>query len=286
MGQSSVGLIVEPTVSLMEKVTTFAGEQVPPAAFYLFSYPRSGSNWLFSSLIYLFGGIKAEARIGPDPYPITYGKIGPESFWIQAAIECTGDHPLLVKSHDRPEIVEAIYPAAKRIYLLRDGRDALISYYFFEKALMKSPEKKTVLAVGRQRQDRSAITSNDVRFDPEEYVAFLRQHGRAWAQHAQSWMAVPGIFALRYEALKEDFEREITRIASFVDLPPLCTMQELREEYVEHAKSLLRGDNRAFHRKGVVGDWRNYCDGNIREILKSEIGDTLIALNYEKSNDW
>ena len=269
-----------------EETRIFGGEQVPPAAFYLFSYPRSGSNWLFSSLAYLFGGIKAEARMGTEAYPVAYGRIGPGSFWIQAAAKLTGDRPLLVKSHEHVETVNALYPDAKRIYLLRDGRDALISYYFFQKVFVKNPKNKTVLAVGRRQQDRSAVASNDARFDPEEYAEFLRHHARAWAQHAQTWLTVPGIFALHYEALKEDFVREITRVIDYVALPPLCTLDELREEYVEHTKSLLNGDNRAFHRKGIVGDWKNYCDERIRAILKAEIGETLLALGYERGMDW
>lgn len=254
---------------------------LPATASYLFSYPRSGSNWLFSALTYLLGGIKAEARMGADMYPYTYGKVGPDSFWIQAEHEWRVDCPLLVKSHDHVETVRALYPDGKKIHLLRDGRDALLSYYFFRQAFVSNPCNKTVYAVGRRGQDLAAVSGNHVGFDPEDYVAFLRLHAPDWARHARGWLAAPDVLTIRYEALQVDFERELTRISDELDLPTVCTVREVREEYVEHTRTLLQGDNHAFHRKGIVGDWKNYCNETIQGVLEAEIGETLRAAGYD-----
>lgn len=264
----------------------FQDHRLPDTGFYMFSYPRSGSNWLFSALIYLFGGIKAEARIPAELYLHTYGEVGPESFWIQAAEEWRRDRPLVIKSHESIETVGALYPEGKKIYLLRDGRDVLISYYFYQQAFITNPQNKTVFATGRQKQDLGAVSGNAVAFEPEKYAEFLKTHASEWVRHVRTWPLVPGILTVRYETLKQDFEHELTRIASYLALPPVHSLSEVREEYVEHSRSLLTGDNRAFHRKGIVGDWKNYCDESIRGVLKAELGETLVLLGYESGLDW
>lgn len=257
-----------------------------PSGFYLFSYPRSGSNWLFNALAYLLGAIKAEARMGAELYPHAYGEAGPSTFWIQAAAEWRGDCPILIKSHDSLETADAIYPAGKKMYLLRDGRDALLSYYFFQRAFVMNPTNKTVFPVGSEGQDLSAVSGNDVRFHPAEYAGFLRSHAPAWAKHARTWTVAPGVLQLRYETLLGDFEGELARIAAFVDLPHVRSVREVRQEYVENARKLFTGDNHCVHRKGAAGDWRNYAGDGIHAILKEELGDALIALGYEADMEW
>ena len=93
-------------------------------------------------------------------------------------------------------------------------------------------------------------------------------------------MAQSDGLAVRYEVLKSDFEGELARIADYLALPTVRTVAEVREEYVEHTRGLLQGDNRSFHRKGIVGDWQNYADERIRRTLEAEIGETLAAFGY------
>ena len=173
-----------------------------------------------------------------------------------------------------------LYPPGKKIYLLRDGRDALISYYFYHQAFMETPTNKTAARVGRWQQDRTAVSGNDVRFDPSDYAVFLQKHARDWAQHTREWLAQPDVLPVRYEALKGDFGAELRRIVDYLALPAVRTVSEVCEEYVEHTRGLLRGDNRSFHRKGIVGDWQNHADERICGVLESEIGETLAALGY------
>lgn len=264
----------------------FHDGRLVPQGCYLFSYPRSGSNWLFSALAYLVGGVKAEARMGGDMYAHRYGEVGPDSFWVQAAREWPGDCPLLIKSHDRVETVRALYPEGKKISLLRDGRDALLSYYFFHQAFVANPTNKTVTPAGRRQQDLAALSGNDVRFDAADYAAFLRVHGPQWAEYTRGWAGATDALTVRYETLQADFEGELTRIVDTLDLPTVCTVREVREEYVEHARTLLQGDNRSFHRKGIVGDWKNYYDPSVRAVLHETIGDTLREVGYETGSDW
>ncbi len=104
--------------------------------------------------------------------------------------------------------------------------------------------------------------------------------------HVQSWLPAPGVLVLRYEALQADFEGALRRLVDFLSLPTLRSLAEVQEEYVDQTRNLLTGDNRAFHRKGIVGDWKNYCDDEVREVLKNELGETLIELGYEQGLDW
>jgi hypothetical protein len=42
----------------------------------------------------------------------------------------------------------------------------------------------------------------------------------------------------------------------------------------------------AKHRKGVVGDWRNYFDARLTRIFKEEAGAELVRLGYERNAEW
>lgn len=45
-------------------------------------------------------------------------------------------------------------------------------------------------------------------------------------------------------------------------------------------------NNNVFYRKGVAGDWKNHFSEQDKQTFKKLAGDLLIAMNYEKDNDW
>jgi hypothetical protein len=42
----------------------------------------------------------------------------------------------------------------------------------------------------------------------------------------------------------------------------------------------------SFFRKGIVGDWKNYFNDHHKSRFKSVAGELLIALGYEKDDNW
>ena len=45
------------------------------------------------------------------------------------------------------------------------------------------------------------------------------------------------------------------------------------------------GQGRTF-RSGLIGDWQNHYDDELKELFKKESGDQLIQFGYEKDFDW
>ena len=42
----------------------------------------------------------------------------------------------------------------------------------------------------------------------------------------------------------------------------------------------------SYLRKGVVGDWKNHFSIEAKQLISEYLGDRLIALGYEKNNNW
>src|SRR5437879_528140 len=91
--------------------------------FLLASYPRSGNTFFRVILSHRYGLTVHTDR----PPPAEWGKIG---------LVAGAGEPLFYKTHGLPEAGDT-RPA---VYIVRDGRDALVSYAHFTLAYAQQPE--------------------------------------------------------------------------------------------------------------------------------------------------
>jgi hypothetical protein len=221
-------------------------------------------------------------------------KIGKNSKWI------VGDKTPFVSDRNIEEI-NLIYPEAKVIHIIRDGRDVTVSavHHMWNYAID---------AGGHLTVKPEEVATRDAyREDPEAFLASGRsifdenrlRNGFAKSWHEMTAKAIedgPALLGenyaeVRYEDLLERPEEEVGRLLRFLGADDASeTVQRCIEKasFESWTKGRERGheESTAFLRKGVAGDWENVFTERDKEIFKEVAGDLLIKLGYEKDGDW
>ena len=214
---------------------------------YIVSYPRSGTSWLQMILYQLAtdGEMNFEHISRVIPFLEQSLRQGDSLDQLPS--------PRILKTHLPYGYVSRW--SGKYIYIARDGRDVLVSYYQFY---------RNYFAPG---------TSFDTFF--HDYLAGRVLYG-SWFQHVAGWEAHredPNVLFLRYEELTESPAATVEKIAAFCGWSP-STRQRARILERSTFEFMRRHEKRfapepgspglvvqtvqsgAFIRKGRVGAWR------------------------------
>jgi len=229
-----------------------------PDDLFLVSYPKSGNTWLR----YLFGhylsGEKSPdvTRIIPDIYKD-----------LDKLAELKP--PRYIKSHE-PFCPE--YPRV--IYIVRDGRDVAVSYYFHLCSRKRIPE-------GMPFEDYLKAFNAD-QIDPYS----------TWSDHVHSWLdyAPERFLLLRYEDMKLDIRREFLRCLEFAQLPidlervdfaiECCDFDNLRQREMDWYKEQGQSPLHPFFRKGTSGQWMEYFTDDLLKMFVHRHGSALERMGY------
>ena len=198
------------------------------------------------------------------------------------------------------EEVARIYPEARVIHIIRDGRDQAVS--MLHHVWNRSTDQGGVQTLKPGEFEKREI----YRKDPQKLLQtgegiFTEERLRA---AAGSWnsrvgktaedgpvLLGPNYTEVRYEDLLERPNEEVERLLGFLgaDTSEKAVRQAVGSASFEKlSKGRERGqeDPSSFYRKGVAGDWKNYFTGRDKEIYKEEAGGLLIRLGYERDLDW
>jgi len=240
--------------------------EIKPGDVFLVSYPRSGNTWMRFLLAHLISG---ESAMEIDFYTI-HKKIPDihNSMYRQA-----------IENLPPPRIIKSHYPFTPQyprvIYLVRDGRDVMASYYDF-----------------LTKQGKYSGSFQD----------FLLQDERlpygAWYAHVDSWINShthnPRII-IKYEALLTQPIVELNRVTAFIGLN--SNQDDMKKAINDSAFEKMRaiekksgrpyGDNNyQFIHRGQAGYWREYFDQECETIFKTRANHILKQLDYIKTLDW
>ena len=190
----------------------------------------------------------------------------------------------------------AIYPDAKLIYIIRDGRDVLISERFrnfVEESKYLSREDRRILQELRRDQDAFSVGKRSL-FS----AAFIRRMAKGWVAdisevEAEGKRLFPGSFlTLRYEdLLREPFE-EMLKVWRFLGARRMsrALAKEVAEEMAsnpdEEWQSRRNEDIASFLTKGQAGNWRNLFTAADKALFKQVAGETLVKWGYERDGNW
>lgn len=231
----------------------------------LTEFPKSGGSWIGSML----GDLLEIPR--RDIYMTEKFNLFDiyKHPWYSDAKDLTIPCQSIVKSHELPNSnlidFDAIY-----IHLIRDGRDVIVSKWFYEKDFYV----------------KNGITSS---FD-KEFDDYVIEIGGNWANYVEQW-STQSILTARYEDFLTDPVKALKSLLFSI------TKENYAEERIDESISRFSKENfkaslntlfkyNTFVRKGISGDWKNYFSKRNIDSFKAVAGRTLIALNYEQDMNW
>uniref|UniRef100_A0ACB8GC89 Uncharacterized protein n=2 Tax=Sphaerodactylus townsendi TaxID=933632 RepID=A0ACB8GC89_9SAUR len=266
------GFYFQPEFATAEYLDSLEDFEIRDSDVFLVTYPKSGTIWTQNilSLIHHEGhrdGTEDTDLIDRVP-------------WLEYNI-----HDMDYISRPSPRLFASHLPyylvpnglrnrRAKVIYVSRNPKDVLVSYYHFSKmsVMLETTEK---------------FDDFMERFLAGEVLASF------WLDHVEGWYAHKddfNILFLTYEEMKKDLRNSVLKICSFlgkkltekelqtvVDMATFDKMRlDPRSNYENVPADLLDHDKGRFLRKGTIGDWKN-----IMTIAQSERFDSVFRKRME-----
>lgn len=239
------------------------GEYFP--FYYVVEYPKSGGTWLG----------KMCSTCLDVPFP---------------------QHPLL------PIAFEAILhthtgyePRLKNvIYLIRDGRDVLLSFYFHRYRTLQTKYRNQTIKWMKQTYGKE-IDMQDVqtylpRFIESEMLtpSIITQN---WPNHVQGWMNKPSVSLVKYEDLLTkpiEVLQYIHRELKGSEIDENIVHNIVERYSFKSMSGRKSGDEnlKSFLRKGISGDWQNHFNKEAADIFNEYAGTVLFDTGYEQDKNW
>ena len=243
-----------------------------PPKIVLTEYPKSGGTWITQMLAAYLGVPNPRNRLPPRRRCVVHGHF----------MDVAGANDTVV--------------------VWRDGRDVMVSYYYY--ALQERPTIRS----GWVRMHRRRIGMDDVRDvrDVHRYLPRFIEYcftsglprGMSWASFAEVWKSRTDCVETSYEAMTADPKREMTRLLGAVTHPARRPQRPARRCGIDPPGALVddarldaciaafsfekvtgrkRGDEdtESFVRKGIVGDWKSKFSREAREVFDHYAGRTL-----------
>lgn len=188
-----------------------------------------------------------------------------------------------------------VYPDASLVYIVRDGRDVIISERFrnfVEDSKFLTDEDRDIIAA--LKVDQVPFTDGHRSIFTE---AFIRRAASGWvtnlAETESEGRRLYGerYFALRYEDLLAAPFNEMQKLWKFLGAEETSAleapvMQELASNPDEEWQARRNDSIASFLPKGKAGNWRNMFTRHDQKVFKEMAGEMLVKWGYEKDLDW
>jgi len=226
---------------------------------FVVGFPKSGNTWFQ----YLVAGVMTgvDVSIASD---LLIQNLVPDIY--AERLYHRYYHPMLFKSHELPT------PTYRRvIYLLRDGRDAMVSYYHHLAAL------------------------HGQKFSWETMIRDAPGLPAPWHSHVDAWMQNPyksEVLVVRYEDLKKDGLKELKRVTEFLrlEVPESRLISAVEAASFTHMREREQKQgwadpswpkDKPFVRKGKVGSYKEEMPAEALALFMKQASRTLRAVGYD-----
>ena len=189
----------------------------------------------------------------------------------------------------------SIYPDAKLVYIVRDGRDVLISERFRnlveESKFLKAEDKRIIEEL---RNDQTQFT-NGMRSIFTEGV--IRRVANGWVKNLQETeeegkrLFGENYYSLRYEDLLARPFAGMQKLWNFLGVqvdPTLekAILDEMSSNPDEEWQTKRNEDIASFLPKGHAGNWQRLFTARDKSLFKEVAGEMLIKWSYENDLNW
>ena len=191
--------------------------------------------------------------------------------------------------------LHAVYPDAKLVYIVRDGRDVLISERFRnlveESKFLKAEDKPIIEEL---RKDQTQFTNGAHSIFTETVI---RRVANGWVKNVQETetegrrLFGENYLSLRYEDLPAQPFDEMQKLWAFLGVQVEQSLEkaiadEMSSNPDEEWQAKRNEDFASFLPKGQAGNWQRLFTGRDKAIFKEVAGELLIKWNYEKDANW
>ena len=226
-----------------------ASLSAPRMLFYVISHERSGTHFTINSILRNCVVRRGMHNIGEwfGPYEnAAHQRFHIDAFnarWVEKQSGAS-----IIKSHCDRDLFEAYFKKAKVVYVLRDPRDVMTSWFHY----LNNPK---YYASNPQVDDhRCASFAEFIRRPVSPFLlhcySFKGNFSNVverWAEHAKGWIGAPDTIVVRYEDLKTEPSKVLGEVAAFLGL---SVRRKISRVTLENAPSILP-------RKGEIGDWQS-----------------------------
>lgn len=230
------------------------------ADLFIIGFPKSGHTWTQN--------LVAEALYGFNIDDVTPGTLIHDLVPDIHFRECYKRYrtPMFFKAHALPQ------PEFRRvIYLLRDGRDAMVSYHHY----LQAQQNRTIDFLEMVKTGKDMFPSK-------------------WHEHVSHWRANPfnaDILTVRYEDLKANTANELGRILQFAGIsrtPEQIATAVRRSSFASMQKREKESGmgnpdwprDKLFVRRGQVGSYKDEMPAEIQEAFLAEAAPIMREVGY------
>ena len=164
------------------------------------------------------------------------------------------------------KIMNRLYPEAKFINIIRDGRDVMISAYH-----------------NNLKNDTPGVQAAGI-------DGFMFEAASEWGMSVKEALEAAPVLGnryieVRYETLLEDTQGELKRLLGMLgaDSSPevvRACVESASFEKLSNGRARGEEDSKSFYRKGVAGDWKNYLSPEQVQRFDQLAGGMLRRLGY------
>ncbi|MCF8236757.1 MAG: glycosyltransferase [Saprospiraceae bacterium] len=224
---------------------------------WLASFPRSG-NTFFRNVLYEVYGIESSTYHQEVNYPLE-----PDY----------ATYPV-IKTHLLPHQLVPSDPSIKKVYIVREGRDALVS-------------------IAHHRKD---IVQPGTDYELNLLEAILAMDGSffgGWSENVKAWTEVADV-VIRFEDLIADPIREIEKLREFMDLgepnlDKLPTFKDLKFGTPHYGAGVAQVDSdevarlaKKNFRRGVAGGWKDEMPPELEALFWDLHGEVMDQMGYTR----
>ncbi|KAL8176879.1 UNVERIFIED_CONTAM: hypothetical protein K2H54_039734 [Gekko kuhli] len=261
--------LMEPIVRSWARVENF---EARPDDLLIATYPKAGTTWTqeIVDLILARGDVEKARRV-PVHIRIPFLEMCSfPDFPAGVDLLMSAPSPRAIKTHLPFQLLPKSFleKDCKIIYVARNAKDNLVSYYFFDQMNLVQP-------------------------DPGPWDGYVKKFMEgtvawgSWYDHVRRYWderANHRILYLFYEDMKEDLSREIRRVKDFLEvdlsesivqkIAHLTTFQAMKANPMTNCEdvpsTVFDKTKSSFMRKGEVGDWKNYFTVAQREMFDAD----------------
>ena len=236
---------------------------------YVVGYPKSGNTWLSYLLSYCLNSAYDdldEPGIHPrDEKQRSLVKGG------HSHVSHTEKLGPILKTHALKLHNPSKSPV---VYLVRDGRDVMVSYYFYQRNFSDQSSWKKKIRILFEKGKMAQGSFSD----------FLQSRLPEWVAHIDYWLKQNIVEIVKYEHLHAQPQKVLTALFSQLITPvdPVILSDAIELFSFKSMSNRTPGqENRqSFFRKGISGDWKNHFSQSDIDYFQDKAGDVMEHLGY------